>query len=126
MNIREIIEQYLKCLEKSDLGGMLSLFSENALIQSPFLGEIPASDFFPKVFGASRRSQLTLHDILENSMSSERAAAYFRYDWTLKDGSEISFECVDIFEFDSESKITQLVILYDTHPIRDTVGDKYA
>ncbi|MBF3913134.1 nuclear transport factor 2 family protein, partial [Burkholderia pseudomallei] len=30
------------------------------------------------------------------------------------------------FEFDANGLIERMVIVYDTHPIRDVVGDKYA
>lgn len=55
-----------------------------------------------------------------------RATGYFIYDWGLKDGSAARFECVDVFEFDVAGLIERMIIVYDTHPIRSTVGDKYA
>jgi hypothetical protein len=54
-------------------------------------------------------------------------AAYFRYDWTLKDGKVVTFTCVDVFEFqDGSERIASMSIVYDTHPLREEVGDKYA
>jgi len=38
----------------------------------------------------------------------------------------VRFECVDVFEFDDNGLIERMIIVYDTHPIRSTVGDKYA
>ena len=126
MERHEKIQAYLEALGGSDLNSMLALFSPDAIVQSPFLGEISAKDFFPKVFEASKQSTITLYEIFANEGQSMRAAAYFKYDWVLRDGTEIEFQCVDIFEFDRNDKISQLIILYDTHPIRDSVGDKYA
>lgn len=58
---------------------------------------------------------------------SVRVAAYFRYDWTLNDGREVTFTCVDVFTFDAGStRIRDMNIVYDTHPLREEVGDKYA
>ena len=48
------------------------------------------------------------------------------YDWGLKDGSAVQFECVDVFEFDESGRVERMVIVYDTHPVREVVGDKYA
>ena len=54
-------------------------------------------------------------------------AAWFRYDWTLRDGQQLSFTCVDVFSFGPGSdRIAQMHIVYDTHPLREQVGDKYA
>lgn len=44
----------------------------------------------------------------------------------LKDGSAVQFECVDVFEFDESGRVERMVIVYDTHPVREVVGDKYA
>jgi hypothetical protein len=38
----------------------------------------------------------------------------------------VRFECVDVFEFDENAIIERMIIVYDTYPIRSTVGDKYA
>lgn len=56
-----------------------------------------------------------------------RVAAYFRYDWTLRDGRLVDFTCVDVFGFrPSSDRIDSMHIVYDTHPLRERVGDKYA
>ncbi|WP_331253472.1 hypothetical protein [Paraburkholderia sacchari] len=47
-------------------------------------------------------------------------------DWGLKDGSAVRFESVDVFEFDVAGLIERMIIVYDTYPIRSTVGDKYS
>jgi hypothetical protein len=44
----------------------------------------------------------------------------------LKDGSAVRFECVDVFEFGANGLVERMIIVYDTYPIRSTVGDKYA
>ena len=55
-----------------------------------------------------------------------QATAYFQYDWTLQDGTEVTFKVMDLFTFSSGSdRISQMDIIYDTHPIRETTGDKY-
>ena len=55
-----------------------------------------------------------------------RAVAYYLYDWRLKDGSRVSFECADVFNFDLDTgRIASIVLVYDTHLVRDVVQDKY-
>ena len=41
-------------------------------------------------------------------------AGQFRYDWTMKDGTRTSFECVDIFYLNADGLIEKLSIIYDT------------
>lgn len=104
---------------------MLRLFTEDALITSPFLKNKSPQEFFSKVFEASAKSDIHLYHLFINPQNPSHLNVYFRYDWTLNNGTQVSFDCIDLFKFNSESRITQLTIIYDTHPIREQVGDKY-
>ena len=95
-------------------------------VQSPFLGRLPVRDFVAKVAAASGRSELTVHDVLVSAEGHMRSVAYYLYNWQLKDGSRVSFECADVFNFDLDTgRIASIVLVYDTHLVRDVVQDKY-
>jgi hypothetical protein len=119
------VRTYLKELERGDVAAICALFTPDARIVSPFLGCIQPAPFFAKVSAASGQSRITPIDICVSATGAPRATGYFIYDWALKDGSSVRFECVDVFEFDVNGLIERMVIVYDTHPIRSTVGDKY-
>lgn len=122
-----VVERYLRCLHEGRHPEIVALFTEAGVVVSPFLGRVPAGEFFPKLAASSTRSVITPHDILVSARNERRACGYFRYDWTLKDGVTVSFECADIFDFDPViDRIAVMTILYDTHPIRQLVGDKYS
>ena len=94
--------------------------------QSPFLGRLPVRDFIRKVASASGQSKLTVHDVLVSAEGHLRAVAYYLYDWSLKDGSRVSFDCADVFNFDADTgRIASIVLVYDTHPVRGVVDRKY-
>lgn len=120
------VRTYLKELERGNVTGVCSLFKPDAQIYSPFLGWMEPVPFFEKVVAASGQSTISPLDICASVEGNPRVAAYFIYDWGLKDGSTAKFECVDIFEFGADGLIEKMIIVYDTHPIRATVGDKYA
>lgn len=120
------IRTYLKELERGNVAGVCSLFKPDAQIYSPFLGWVQPASFFDKVVAASGQSAITPLDIYASVDGHPRVAAHFIYDWALKDGSTVKFECVDIFEFGAGGLIDKMIIVYDTYPIRATVGDKYA
>jgi len=126
MGMREVVQKYLLALEAEDISTIVALFEPDGWVSSPFLGQMLAREFFQKVIEASSRSKLTVHDIFISSENQPRAVGYFLYDWWLKDGSKVSFECADVFTFNPRTgKILSMVILYDTYPIRELVGDKY-
>lgn len=120
------IRQYLQALERGDVAGICALFSRDAKVYSPFLGWMAPEPFFAKVAEASGQSTITLIDICVSATGEPRATGYFVYDWGLKDGSSVRFECVDVFEFGPDGLVDRMIIVYDTHPVRSIVGDKYA
>ncbi len=125
-SLERSLEQYFEALDAGDLEGVLEVFAEDARVSSPFLGDLTAREFFPKVFAASSASDITLFDVLASIRGQPRAIGYFRYDWTLKDGTRVHFDAADVFDFNAAGEIVRMTILYDTHPLRETVGDKYA
>jgi ketosteroid isomerase-like protein len=47
MSPQELADAYLDALSRADVGRMLDLFSDDALVRSPLYGPVPASMFFP-------------------------------------------------------------------------------
>lgn len=121
-----VVERYLDRLETSDVEGIVALFTEDAQVVSPFLGRMSPRPFFEKVRDASAQSRIEVLDILLSAQGASRAMAYFVYHWQLRDGTEVRFDCVDVFDFNEQGRIQRMTIVYDTHPVRALVGDKYA
>jgi hypothetical protein len=126
----DTVRSYLQYLHAGDTAGLISAFENDGVVHSPFLGTMKARDFFPRLAQASRQSVITLIDLFASVQpvdAAVRVAAYFRYDWTLSDGRLVDFTCVDVFGFRPDSdRIDSMHIVYDTHPLRERVGDKYA
>lgn len=124
--MQRAVRKYLEALEASDVDRAAALFTPNGWVQSPFLGRIPVRNYIAKVAAASSASELTVHDVLVSAEGHMRAVAYYLYDWRLKDGSKVAFECADVFNFDPETgRIASVVLVYDSHLVRDVVENKY-
>lgn len=119
----DTIRAYLRELGKGHAAGVTRLFASDARIYSPLMGWVAPEPFYARLLDVSGTSTLTLHDILSSSQGHERAIAYFRYDWTLKNGQLASFDCVDVFDFNTAGQIDRLIIIYDTYPVRQDVGN---
>lgn len=122
-----ILKTYMAALGRSDYATIKGQFAPSGLVRSPFLGEMPAGPFFDRLAQASDRNVITPIDIFINADAAKpTATAYFQYDWTVKDGSLISFKVMDLFTFDpATGQVLTLDLIYDTHPIRTTAGNKY-
>lgn len=124
--MQHAVRKYLSALEAGDVQAAAALFVPNGWVQSPFLGRLPVRDFVGKVASASSHAKLTVYDVLVSAEGHLRAVAYYQYDWSLKDGSNVTFDCADIFNFDPESgHIESIVLVYDTDPVRAVVEHKY-
>jgi len=121
MTRKEIAELYINLLQKGDMEGVISLFSNGGIVHSPIYGIKKASDFYKELAADTSDSNLTLNGIFEESDSS-RIALYFNFLWTLKNGELVNFDVVDILVFDEEDKITELRIIYDTVISREAVA----
>jgi len=121
-----ILQTYMTALDQSDYSTVKSLFAPGGKVKSPFLGEMPADPFFDRLAGATSKNVITPIDIFLSSAEKNHAVAYFQYDWTVHDGTLITFKVMDLFTFERGSdKITYLDLIYDTHPIRTSAGNKY-
>jgi hypothetical protein len=123
--MQRTVHAYLKALEAGDAEKAASLFIPDGWVESPFLGT-PGPAIHQEGRGCVPGTKLTVHDVLISAEGHLRAVAYYLYDWRLKDGSRVSFDCADVFNFDpSTGHIQSIVLVYDTHPVRDVVEDKY-
>jgi hypothetical protein len=124
--MQKAVRKYLQALEAGNPDTAASLFVADGWVQSPFLGKLPVRDFIKKVADASGESKLTVHDVLVSAEGHLRAVAYYLYDWSLKDGTRVSFDCADVFNFDPDTgHIASVVLVYDTHLVRGVVDKKY-
>ena len=124
--MQRMVHDYLRALEAGDADRAAALFIPDGCVESPFLGRLPVKQFVKKVADSSRGTKLTVHDVLVSAEGHLRAVAYYQYDWRLKDGSRVSFDCADVFNFDpSTGHIQSIVLVYDTHPVRAVVENKY-
>ena len=141
-----VLQTYLRALGESDYPTIKGLFAPSGRVHSPFLGEMGAAPFFDRLGGATSRNVITPIDLFLSATGKPHATAYFQYDWTVRDGTFITFKVMDLFTFaplsdqatnhagdptdgnagrETSPKVIQLDLIYDTHPIRVSAGNKY-
>jgi hypothetical protein len=120
MSPQELAEAYLDALGRADLATMLSLFSNGALVHSPLYGPVPASEFFPALFGDTAESRLTLRGVAqgEDAGGTPLVSIWFHFDWQLPSGRRAPFDVVDVLELGPDGRIGVLRIVYDTADVR--------
>jgi hypothetical protein len=125
MDKKEIAKRYLKHLENGEIEQVIELFDEHGIVESPIYGIKKADEFYRELANDTSNSELHLKGIFEQS-DSNAIALYFTYKWTLKNNQKVEFDVVDIIDFDSNNKISKLIIIYDTVLARklvENIGD---
>ena len=119
MWVEQKIKDYQAMLMEGDGEKVSVLFCRDAEVHSPLYGRINAGSFYKKLFKDTQHSSIVLKGIFRNMHNPKQAAALFHYQWTLNNDKTVSFDCVDIFEFDEKSKkIKTLLIVYDSQDAR--------
>lgn len=108
------IRDYLAALREADAAAVDRLFTADATVHSPLYGDTEARAFYASLFADTERSDIELAHIFFGR-GADRAAALFHYQWTLRGGYVVAFDCVDVFRFDPVARaICELTIVYDT------------
>jgi len=121
MSKKEIAKKYIEYLEQGKTECIIELFSDNGKVTSPIYGTKLASTFYNNLNEDTLKSKLIINGIFEEE-DSNRIALYFKYNWTLKNKKNVTFDVVDIIAFNSKNKIIQLHIIYDTVKSRGLVN----
>jgi len=120
MNKKVIAHKYLEYLDSGNIEQVLNLFNKSGIVNSPIYGIKKADEFFRELNNDTSNSELKLLGIFEEK-DSNKLAIYFTYKWTLKNNRKVEFDVVDIIEFDTQNKISKLIIIYDTVLARELV-----
>jgi len=113
MTKKEIAKEYITHLENGNTEGVLALFNQKGMVDSPLYGIKKASEFYLELNNDTTNSELSILGIFEEN-DSKNIALYFNFKWTLKNNQIVAFDVVDIIEFDNQNKICKLKIIYDT------------
>ena len=113
MTKKEIANKYIEFLSNGNVEKVVSLFAENGKVHSPIYGEKSAAKFYETLNEDTVHSELKIKGIFEDS-DTQNIALYFEYIWTMKSGKIVTFDVVDIVEFNNQNKISELRIIYDT------------
>ena len=112
----DLVRAYFDALGTGDAQVILALFEADGQVSSPLYDQLDACAFYDIMLADTLVSTIEVMHILEATDGT--LAAHFRYTWTLKDGSVVTFDGADIMELGPNGLIAHLTIIYDTHAIR--------
>lgn len=120
MHREETLQRYLAAIQARDLAGILALFAPAATVSHPVMGELAASEFFPRLLEATSSDRATQAVILHGA--GRTSALWFQDAWTTPDGSGFENPIVLLFDFGEGGAVEGLTVIFDTHPMRKRLG----
>jgi len=119
MQINGSIEKYFELLNDRNYDGLMKHMNNGkALVSSSSIlvgGDQRAREFYRNIFDKSREeTKFNLINTYVSLYDPFRGSANFECNWVPKNGEESSFKGADFFEFNEESLITKLKIIYNT------------
>jgi len=118
---KEVALKYIELLEKGNIKDLLKLFSNKSIVESPIYGVLNATQFYNELRNDTQKSEIAIKGIFEEN-NSNKLALYFNYRWTLKNNDLVTFDVVDIMEFNNANQISKIKIIYDTVKSREIVN----
>jgi len=118
---KEVALKYIELLEKGNIKDLLKLFSNKSIVESPIYGVLNATQFYNELRNDTQKSEIAIKGIFEEN-NSNKLALYFNYRWTLKNNDLVTFDVVDIIEFNNANQISKIKIIYDTVKSREIVN----
>lgn len=106
--------EYLRCVNKQDLDGVVKLFTDDAWVAVPSSKILPVRDFHAGLFQRAGRSVARLTNVFSSLLETNATALQFHYTWVFGDGRVVEFDGMSVFEISERSSlIRRLTIMYD-------------
>ena len=123
----ELCRKYQEALNRKDFDSIIDLFTANATVKAPLLGEQDARAFHAHVFESGGYAVTRLTNVFDGLHKARSVALQFLYTWTFPGGRTVSVEGVSIFEIDEERrKFKRLTVIYDPTEIRRNLREQQA
>ncbi len=115
------IAKYYQGIEAQSYEEVIKLFSKDAVIIHPIFGDKPASEFFKMLLErATKAHKIHIKNQFSDPKEPGRVAVYFTAD-AVKTTEGNDFEIkhsVHIFDFSKSGTIEQMIVIFDTYPMR--------
>lgn len=115
----ELCRKYQEALNRKDREAILDLFTNDATVKAPLLGELDVRIFHERIFESCGFAVTKLTNVFDGLHHARSVALQFVYTWTFPGGRQVSVEGMSVFELDEQrKKFGRLTIIYDPTEFR--------
>ena len=115
----ELCRKYQEALNRKDLDAIFELFTLDACIKAPMLGELDVRTFHSRIIDSCGYAVTRLTNVFDGLHHARSIALQFQYTWPFPGGRSVSLEGVSVFEIDdAQKKFKRLTVIYDPTEVR--------
>jgi hypothetical protein len=107
------LTKYLSAVEKHNYPEIMALFSPDAQVSHPVLGQKPAAQFFTELEAQVKSDKITKSRFFYELKNPKSAIVYFSDEWTSVSGKTLTQDFILVFEFDENNLVKQLTVIFD-------------
>jgi hypothetical protein len=113
----DTLDAYFKGVNEDRFEDVAALFTPEATITAPGAGTV-AQQEIAAYLRRALSGYPTHHDEPTRTLRAENAATVeITFTGALADGTEITFQALDVFDFDDQARITNLTTWFDSHTL---------
>lgn len=121
----ELCRKYQEALNRKDLDAILDLFTVDASVKAPMLGELDVRAFHQRVFESCGFAMTKLTNVFDGLHHARSVALQFQYKWTYPSRRTVSVEGMSVFEIDEgRKKFNRLTVIYDPTEARRNLKNR--
>ena len=116
--MRETLEAYFAGVNEDRFDDVAALFAADATLTAPGVGPLRRDEIAPYL-ATALSGYPTHHDEPTRTLLAERAATVeITFTGATRDGTPVTFDALDVFDFDEHGRITRLRTWFDSHELR--------
>jgi ketosteroid isomerase-like protein len=116
--VHKTLEAYFSAVNEDRFDDVAALFAPDATLSAPGVGPLGPDEIAPYLAKALS-GYPTHHDEPTRTLLAEHAATVeITFTGAMADGTPITFEALDVFDFDAHGRITRLRTWFDSHELR--------
>jgi len=116
--VRETLNAYFSAVNEDRFDDVAALFAPEATLTAPGVGPL-ARDEIAAYLAKALRGYPRHHDEPTRTLLAERAATVeITFTGETSTGEAITFDALDVFDFDEQARITRLRTWFDSHELR--------
>jgi hypothetical protein len=116
--VRETLDAYFSGVNEDRFDDVAALFAPHATLTAPGVGPLTPEEIAPYLAKALQHYPRHRDDPTRIIEADRTATVEITFTGATADGTPVTFDALDVFDFDAHGRITRLRTWFDSHELR--------